>query len=1509
MIQRYFKDNERWLWPTVTAVLAALVLFPLLGSHGFWDPQELSIADQARRVSTEGGWGKLLTTQPPLTVWAIAASIKILGTSELTARLPLALLAFAGVMATYLLGTRLRSRRAGFLSALVLVGSPLFLMQARQLTSNIGSVTGQALAVLGLVGLVWPADGKHDPLRATGDAVLVVAGLVLGFFASGLILGVAVPLGGVALASIVYLRGSGGARRGPHMIAAAVGGSITLILVGIALVMVYRLVPVQGDQLEVTDGYAVGVSQGYKLLLGGAFRDGDPNAPVTFNLAINQLAFGMFPWIIFAPVALLRLAFGRRDGREGWAGLTILLWTLVAYVVATFWFRKSGTVHFPAMTGLALGVALFLDDLIAAKLDGAPERAPVAARGLPIAAVMVTLAGVQLARDCRLFPEELASVHLASKLTKLPAEGGVYLVVFLLGGAFALTAGGALFFGEDIVRRHARTLTRTSVWTTVGLGAFFALFLSYVFTPTLSGHYSYKNLFDAYSAHRLGTEPLGVHGITSSGPDFYAAGRHEKLGTVKDLVAFLRKPERVFAIAPVDKRCSIEELTRGDGFFIINDENTRYMLMTNQLAPGEVDRNPLRRFLVDAPPPSFKRAVTANWNDQIELLGVDMPEAVNKGQTFEVTLWLKILARPPAGYTILAHFDFGGVRFQGDHKPMAELCPTTIWQPGDIVAETFSVTAGPLTHPRGNHRVFIGFFTGSSGKLEERRREVSREGRQQPRPHRHPARPLILIAPRELRRYRTPPMLDTAGRYFRDNERWLWPTLAGVFAVLVLFPLLGSYGFWDPQELTVADQARKLSTEGGWGAVMDTQPPLTMWSIGASIKVLGTSELSARLPLAFLALAAVMATYLLGARLRSRRAGFLAAVVLLGSPLVLLQARQLTSNIGAITGQAVTMLGLVGLVWPVDGKHDRLRVAGDAALTLAGLLLGFFSSGLLVGVAVPLAGVAVGSIVHLRRGDRSAPRTPHVMTAAIAGALALGLTLLAIATVYRLVPAQPGDLQLLGEHKLGVSQGYKSLLGGTFRDAEPNVAVTFDYIINQVSFGMFPWVILAPLAVLRLAFPSSLSALAARNDRRDWGGVTLLVWTLAAYLVATFWYRKAGEIRFPAVAGIAVAVGVFLDDLLAAKSDGERERAPAYAQGLPVAGVLVGLAGLQLARDIKFFPEELASVHLAAKLAKFPGSAGLVFVIMLLGGAFAVAAGGALFFGDGIVRRHASAITRTGVWSTVGIGGFFALFLSLVFTPALSEHFSYKNLFDSYHDHRRAGEPLGVQGIESSGPDYYAHDGYEKLKTVKDLVAFLQAPQRVFAIAPADKLCSIHEVSRGEGYHVIDDRNSRYLLLSNKLAAGEKDQNPLSAAFRKQAPETFARDVKANFNDQIELLGIDMPAQVGHGDKFKMTLWFKVLARPTSNYKLFVHFDGYGVRFQGDHEPIGGRCGTTFWQPGDIIADTFEVEAGALAHPRGTYQAHLGFFTGGAGSYKNVVVKSESKDSNNRVPVGSLRVK
>lgn len=723
----------------------------------------------------------------------------------------------------------------------------------------------------------------------------------------------------------------------------------------------------------------------------------------------------------------------------------------------------------------------------------------------------------------------------------------------------------------------------------------------------------------------------------------------------------------------------------------------------------------------------------------------------------------------------------------------------------------------------------------------------------------------------------------------RENETARLCAVTAVLALLALIPLLGQYGFWDPHEIAIADKARNLTRAGGYLDLWRTELPLTPWLVAIFTVNFGRSELIARLPLALLGVAAALATYGLGARLRRPRAGVYAAVALLASPLFIFQARQLTSDIGAVAGGAIALFGLAGLAWP-RGPRGPLLVAADAVCVAGGLTLGLLDAGLFLGVLVPVAAAALAALPFARR-DRQAR-----LFAAVAGGVTLLLLGIIGTQLFHWAPAQPGERALFGQ-TLVASKDYLPWIGGTWRAGEAPVTSTFDWIVNQVAYGAFPWTAVAPIAVLRLAT-------VGERDRDAWGGVLVVAWAAVAYLLSCLWVRGFGDARFPALPALAVACGIFVDELLAERKS-----------GLPIAAIFIFMAGFILSLDIRNFPESLAAVHLLGATIKFPKEVfWLIFAVIFFGVTFAAAAAVGVHFPPGsqmvrLARVSRDRLIRYGLLGAVAASYAFSLFLSWVYLPKVSQHFSYKNLFEAYFEHRHGEEPLGVMGIPGSGPEYYARGRFERVEAVNQLLDFLKQPERAFAIVPSDRLCTLHQNNTAKvGYHVIDTRNSRFYLLSNQLAAGETDENPIARAFHREPPAHMDRQVSANFEDTVELIGADLPEAVEKGDRFKVTLWFRVLKRFAQSQQLFMHFDGGGVRFQGDHFPIA--CNTQFWQPGDIVSDTYEVTAAPdITHPRTTYQLYVGFFTGSFGSWKNMTVVSGNRDGNNRVSVGAINIR
>ena len=125
----------------IVALSLAVCLFHL-GSFGLWEPDEARYAEIAREMLHSGN---LLVPhlnyvayieKPPLLYWLTTLSFWIFGVSEFAARIPVALSAIAGILATYLFALRAFGRRHAIVAAAILATTPLYALMAQVLTTD-----------------------------------------------------------------------------------------------------------------------------------------------------------------------------------------------------------------------------------------------------------------------------------------------------------------------------------------------------------------------------------------------------------------------------------------------------------------------------------------------------------------------------------------------------------------------------------------------------------------------------------------------------------------------------------------------------------------------------------------------------------------------------------------------------------------------------------------------------------------------------------------------------------------------------------------------------------------------------------------------------------------------------------------------------------------------------------------------------------------------------------------------------------------------------------------------------------------------------------------------------------------------------------------------------------------------------------------------------------------------------------------------------------------------------
>lgn len=770
------------------------------------------------------------------------------------------------------------------------------------------------------------------------------------------------------------------------------------------------------------------------------------------------------------------------------------------------------------------------------------------------------------------------------------------------------------------------------------------------------------------------------------------------------------------------------------------------------------------------------------------------------------------------------------------------------------------------------------------------------------------------------------------------------------FALVLVLPRLGSFGFWDPWELKIAERARDMAASDALfdvtvGKRFTAQPPLNLALSAIGMRIFSVGEFGGRIGNGLCAILAIMAVYWAGLGLFRRRAAVLAALTLGSFPLFVLESRQLISDMPLIAGLALSLGGLGRYAWPGDGVR-RLRDLGVAGV---GLLMGYLSGGAMLGVVLPSLAIAGALLVAFGLKPRA---TDGDGTALCAAGIGPDVSAEASFGHGLLVKGARGRAALIGVAALGVlllvwtfaagnvAGKFSMLLGGIPKAATPST--TFEFFVKQLGFGLFPWSALAVFALgrplIRLGGGSEPD-----GDRLAFSQLYLLVFAAFGFGISSLFVIMTGEARFVALAPIALAVGSLLDEAL----EGERAE--------PVLGLLVATGTMVVARDFVLEPGELVSVHTLAKVT-WPAVIKMAPAFMVFGVLFAAgiytgfatrgrALGRVALRDLGTAgkwhRRIERVVVEAGRWGiqvAVGSAVAFALMVGLHLVPTLSKHMSFKPLLESYSKFAAHGERIGRYKVEAQGAGFYSRQAMTDLPSLDRVAAFLRSPDRVFVLVSANEKGAIDAALKSArvDYFVVDASSSRFLLLSNRLDAGEKDHNPLKKDVwmapelprmvtvepstpggqpvtksewpDQPAPWKWRIPMRTMFDDSIELVGADFPPSIRRPGTIPLTLYFRVHKKPRPGFRIFAHFDAPNEpRLLGDHALLNGTFPTDYWLPGEYIRDTYDVEVPLMTTPAGRYAVLIGFWPGGEG--KRLKITAGHNDGGDRTQVGFIEIK
>ena len=794
-----------------------------------------------------------------------------------------------------------------------------------------------------------------------------------------------------------------------------------------------------------------------------------------------------------------------------------------------------------------------------------------------------------------------------------------------------------------------------------------------------------------------------------------------------------------------------------------------------------------------------------------------------------------------------------------------------------------------------------------------------------------------------------PPALNDELHFPRLLRAATWAAVLLVTALLLV--RLSGFGIWDPAEIEVADLARRLNE--GAKVVLPHWGP---WLVSQGFARLGVHEWSGRLPIALGGVATVLLTFALVQRFADRRAALYALVIAGTSPMLVLNARTMMGEAPTLALQAALVLAGAYALFGGGGAGTALR---GGWLVVTGLLavIAIAARGALLGALPGLLAVCGAAILDGKLTRNSNDRAGRALTVVLCVAtLAIALQVLARAVADGAAP----DPWLGGQPIGGEPPGFDAVIERVFHAFAPWSALLplalarmpaasgdGELADSERDERRLRW-----LVVLWLG--ASYAALTLFLSRYGRTGATVPVTALAA-AVALF-LREVERTRtghWPAALGAALLTALLIRDY-SLYPESPLHAVPLAEFKLPevfnpelawalAIGACGGCAVIALISDpeapLRFDPRApyrgLAAQWrrgLGYKLWLVAIAAGLIALLFYGCASWFTLPGVKLSnlgrkFGRvlGLVPLALPVVTLLVQLALVGanalrgarsvpllIAGFAAgVYTGHGFMPALSGHFSPREVYETYNALAAPSEPLIEYRVGARTAAYYAKGQAIEVASQNQLLDELVRDRRAWVVFPAEELAAIDRAYRArtkQHLFIADARSAKVTLATNRAIPGRADQNAISNAVRREPPARIHYPLRANFEDKIELLGYDLhlphEGYVGADESFEVTWYFKVNRVVPGSYRIFVHFDDSTMRIHGDHDPVDGKYPVRMWDVGDVIADRQKIDVPSN-YPAGDYTIFMGFYSGDT----RLTVTDGPKDDANRARVGVLRIR
>ncbi|MCA9601168.1 MAG: sulfatase-like hydrolase/transferase [Polyangiales bacterium] len=136
-----------------------------------------------------------------------------------------------------------------------------------------------------------------------------------------------------------------------------------------------------------------------------------------------------------------------------------------------------------------------------------------------------------------------------------------------------------------------------------------------------------------------------------------------------------------------------------------------------------------RKAYVSKERPAVGRSLYVDFGP-VEIVAADVtPAAITVGGAVDITLVYHVKERLDADLRPFTHLVGRGTMFNADHAPVAGAYPTSDWQPGEYITDTFTIGTRP-DYPTGTYSVATGFWRRDAGRVEPQRATVEVDGQQ-----------------------------------------------------------------------------------------------------------------------------------------------------------------------------------------------------------------------------------------------------------------------------------------------------------------------------------------------------------------------------------------------------------------------------------------------------------------------------------------------------------------------------------------------------------------------------------------------------------------------------------------------------------------------------------------------------------------------------------------------------------------------------------------------------------